>query len=141
MEAQPYKELSDVFLLALCCYREARGEPMEGKRGVCHVVRNRTQEPTWWGDDWKTVILKPYQFSSFNENDHNSGVWPLDDEPAWKDCLAAAGAVYKGVDEDLTQGAVFYHDTSIGWPKVWGNVAEYVNTINIGRLKFYRPLP
>ena len=141
MEAKPYNELSDLSLLALCCYREARGEPIEGKRGVCHVIKNRTLEPSWWGDNWSSVILKPHQFSSFNANDHNSGVWPQDDEPAWKECLAAAGMVYNGADEDLTQGAVFYHDTSIGWPRFWGNAEEYVNTINIGRLKFYRPLP
>jgi len=141
MEAVPYGQLSELKLIALCCYREARGEPLDGKRGVCHVIRNRVNQPSWWGGDWKSVILKPWQFSSFNVNDPNNSLWPPDDSPSWTDCLSAASGVYAGVDDDLTGGATFYHDTSMGWPKAWGSETEYVNTLNVGRLKFYKPIP
>lgn len=127
--------------MALCCYREARGEPFDGKRGVCHVIKNRADRPGWWGHDVPSVILKPWQFSSFNGNDPNAEVWPADESAAWTDCMAAAAAVLVGNDPDLTEGATYYHDTSIMFPKAWGNVLAYQNTLNVGRLKFYKPLP
>jgi len=141
MESVPYDDLSDLSLLALCCYREARGETIYAKRAVCHVIKNRTLKPGWWGSDWKSVILKPYQFSSFNSNDHNTYVWPVDNEASWTDCLAAASAVMVGDDPDVTEGAEFYHDSSISFPKAWGKREDYVNTLNIGKLSFYRHEP
>jgi spore germination cell wall hydrolase CwlJ-like protein len=140
MEAQPYGELSDLSLMALCCYREARGETIFGKRAVCHVIKNRASQPGWWGHDIQSVVLKPWQFSSFNPNDPNSTVWPADDSPSWTDSLSAASAVLIGEDQDSTDGATFYHDLSMGWPKAWGKESDYVNTLNIGRLRFYRPV-
>ena len=140
MESQAYSELSDLSLLALCCYREARGETIFAKRAVCHVIKNRTLKPGWWGNDWKSVILKPFQFSSFNSFDPNINVWPGDNEASWTDCLAAASAVMVGDDPDSTEGATYYHDTSMRWPAAWGNEADYVNTLNVGRLRFYRQL-
>lgn len=63
--------LSDVELLALCIYGEARGEPYEGKCGVAHVVLNRVKRHPRYGTGIKDVILKPYQFSCFLEADPN----------------------------------------------------------------------
>jgi len=140
MESITYTELSDLTLLALCCWREARGETFAGMRGVCHVIHNRTLKPGWWGHDWKSVILKPFQFSSFNSSDPNSYKWPEDDAPSWTACMAAASAIYTGQDEDLTEGATYYFDTSISWPKAWGKEEDFVNTLNLGRLRFFRPL-
>ena len=139
MESQPYSDLSDLSLMALCCYREARGEPFDGKRGVCHVIANRAAKPGWWGRDVPSVILKPWQFSSFNTTDPNSLIWPLDNDPAWTQCLAAAAGILVGQDPDLTSGATYYHDISIPFPKAWGAESGYVNTLIVGRLKFYRP--
>jgi spore germination cell wall hydrolase CwlJ-like protein len=140
MEAQPYGNLSELALLALCCYREARGETLFGKRAVCHVIKNRVSSPGWWGHDIVSVILKPWQFSSFNEQDPNSQVWPADEAPAWTDCLSAASAVLVGDDPDNTDGALYYHDVSMGWPANWGKESDFVNTLNIGRLRFYKPI-
>lgn len=139
MEATPYNQLSDQQLLALCCYREARGEPYDGKRGVCHVVNNRRLNPGWWGSTWPSVILKAWQFSSFNTNDPNNEIWPDDANPVWAECNAAALGVINGTDDDLTEGAQYYYDISISWPKAWGSESNYVNTLNVGRLKFFRP--
>ena len=43
-----------------------------------------------------------------------------------------------GGTTDPTEGAQYYYDNSISWPKAWGKESEYVNTLNVGRLKFYR---
>jgi N-acetylmuramoyl-L-alanine amidase len=137
-----YANLSDLSLLALCVWREARGEGSDGKRGVGHVIRNRVYGSThWWGKDWHSVILHPYQFSSFNADDPNSDRWPSDLDPSWGECLQAATPVYLAHDVDLTNGATFYYDTSISWPHAWGDQAAYENTLNVGRLKFWKLRP
>ena len=132
--------MSDLSLMALCCYREARGEPQDGKLGVCHVIQNRANKPGWWGTDVKSVILKRFQFSSFNTEDPNVDIWPMDNNPAWTQCLSAASAVLMGDDPDLTHGAVYYHDSSISFPKAWGKEENYVKTLVVGKLSFYRPI-
>ena len=137
----PYENLSDLHLIALAIWREARGEPIEGKRGVAFVIANRVRKPGWWGKDWKSVILKPWQFSSFNSNDPNSSKWPTDDsDPTFNDCLTAAYEAHDGLGADPTSGAFYYHDTSIPFPKAWGEESQYENTLTVGRLKFYKPI-
>src|SRR5882757_10602632 len=139
MIAQDYNDLSDLSLLELCVYREARGEGPEGKRGVAHVIRNRVYSGIrWWGSDWHSVILHPWQFSSFNASDPNSRHWPSDTDPSFAECCEAVIPVYNGVDEDLTDGATFYFDTSISWPAAWGDERNFINTLNVGRLKFFK---
>lgn len=133
--------LSDVDLLALCVWREARGGVYDEKRGVAHVIRNRVAKGGWWGDTIPGVILKPFQFSSFNANDVNANLWPQDSDTSWIDARAVAYTVNANADEDLTDGATYYHDLSVGFPKAWGWPSAYINTINIGRLNFYRPRP
>lgn len=66
-----FRKLDDVKLLALTIYGEARGEPLGGKVGVASVVMNRLKKGGWFGKTLKDVILKPYQFSCFNDNDPN----------------------------------------------------------------------
>ena len=139
MRPQPYTELTYLQLLELCVWREAQGEPYDGKRAVAHVVRNRVYGTTkWWGRDWESVILHPWQFSSFNKNDPNSRKWPEDTDPSFLDSQVAAESVYLGNDGDLTAGATFYHATSMGWPASWGDPNDYEETLSIGRHKFYR---
>jgi spore germination cell wall hydrolase CwlJ-like protein len=144
MIAQPYTNLSDLALLELCCWREARGEQFDGQRGVCHVIRNRSLVPSWWNGhiagSLSRVILQKYQFSSFNPGDPNETKWPADDDPAFAECCAAAMPVYLGYDEDNTAGACWYYDTSIGWPKAWGDQNLYVQTLAVGRLLFWKKL-
>jgi len=66
-----FRELDDVRLLALVVYGEARGEPLAGKIAVASVVLNRLKKNGWFGKTLKDVILKPFQFSCFNEDDPN----------------------------------------------------------------------
>jgi N-acetylmuramoyl-L-alanine amidase len=138
MEATPYEELDDAHLLALCIYREARGETFLGKRGVGCTVRNRVNAQSYFGRSYSAVILKPWQFSSFNANDPNSDVWPVDGEPVWVECMAEANDVLAGCD-DVTNGALFYFSPPlIAPPHAWGPV---IATAHIGNLNFYKPAP
>ena len=140
-----YSEMSDLALLQLCIWREARGEPYDGKRGVAHVVRNRSLVATWWNGrilgSLSRVILRPYQFSSFNPNDPNADKWPSDGDISFPECCAVALAVMGGSDADNTNGATYYFDTSIEWPAAWGAQSSYVETLDVGRLRFFKPSP
>jgi N-acetylmuramoyl-L-alanine amidase len=78
MIAQPYTDLSIPELLALCEWREADDQGVDGMRAVGHVVRNRADMPCWWGVDIQSVILKPWQFSSFDHGDPDERRWPDD---------------------------------------------------------------
>jgi len=66
-----FRELDDDKLLALVIYGEARGESYGGKVGVASVILNRLKKGGWFGKTIKDVILKPFQFSCFNDNDPN----------------------------------------------------------------------
>lgn len=129
-------------LLALCIWREARGESIAAKTGVAHVILNRCAmspaqgfEPTIEGN-----ILKPWAFSSFMDGDPNSVKYPEPEDqyllreldPSWTDSLAVA----RTPGEDPTGGAVFYFSAPLtDPPAAWGSVE--VSTV-IGGLTFCR---
>ena len=123
-------------LAALCVWREARGESAEGKRAVAWVIRNRALTPSWWGSGWSGVILKPFQFSSFNSSDPNAVKWPAKGDPAWMECLNAAAEVFEGeAQDDPTRGATHYYDDSIPKPE-W--TRAMIPVLKVGRLNFYK---
>lgn len=82
------------FMLALCVYREARGESDLGKQLVAQTILNRARDAK---DRWpKTivgVVCQPLQFSSFNRSDPNVNVFPKEGEVAWIKCVWAAERV------------------------------------------------
>lgn len=126
----PYN--SGIMLLALCVWREARSESYAGKLGVVWVLRNRSAMAPLEGfrHSIDEEILRPWQFSSFNENDPNSTKYPEENEPSWLDCLKAA----QSDEPDPTGGAVFYFSRPLKEPpKAWGNV---IPTADIGNLHF-----
>jgi Cell Wall Hydrolase len=144
VEAVPYDQLDDSHILALCIWREARGEMALGQRGVGCVVRNRIEAKSYFGHDYSSVILKPWQFSSFNApprtsiTDPNSDLWPVDGTTDWMGCLAEANDVLGGCD-DVTNGALFYFSPPLTQaPKAWGAV---IPTASIGHLSFWKPAP
>lgn len=137
MEAVPYGDLDESHLLALCIWREARGEGMFGRRGVGCTVRNRVGHGGY-GSGYSGVILKHYQFSSFNLSDPNSSKWPADGTLDWMGCLAEANEVLGGCD-DVTNGALFYFSQPLTQPPpAWGAV---IPTASIGHLSFWKPAP
>ncbi len=66
---QAFLNLKEDELLALCLYGEARNQGIHGLYAVGLVILNRLRLNQWFGNSLKEVILKPYQFSCFNEND------------------------------------------------------------------------
>lgn len=129
--------MTDKDLLALCVWRESRGESYLAKLGVAYVIRNRASQSKWWGKSIREVILKPYQFSSFNNNDVNFDKFPDTYDPSFIECSNVATHALEGTEPDPTSNSTFYFDKSLdAKPPKWAE--SYVHTIDIGRLHFYR---
>ena len=128
-------------LLALCIWREARGEPVDTKVAVAWSIRNRVNRPGWWGHDYESVILLPWQYSSFNHNDINATKMPVSNDPSWQDSLIAASAIFAqpALLADPTGGATSYFDMSMDThPPTWATDGSNVKTSDSGRLRFYK---
>lgn len=124
-------------LLALCVWREARGEPYRGKLGVAWSIRNRVYKHSWFGKDWEDVVLKPWQYSSFNTNDPNAVKLPgaPQQDPAWAECMQVAEDVYANVIADPTGGATHYHVATMSPPPPWAVTAQF--KVQLGNQLFY----
>lgn len=130
----------DLFLLALVIWREARGETPAAKQGVAWAVKNRALKPSWWGgSSYWSVILHPFQFSSFNHGDPNATKWPVPSDVSWSDSLEVAAGVISGNVLDNTSGATSYFDKSLdSKPPTWATDGSNIHTCDIGGLRFYR---
>ena len=125
-------------LLALCIFREARGQSRKVKLAVKHVVMNRVANPAGpyaRCKDIVTNVLAPKQFSSFNHGDPNATLLPSPssraDWQAWLDCCE----VVDSQDPDPTFGANHYFDKSIN-PPPWAEPSKA--TAVIGDMRFFK---
>lgn len=98
------------FALALCTWREARGEALYGKLLVCQTIENRVSDPRW-PETYIGVITQPWQFSAFNKNDPNALAFPAESDVAWRDSVAAASFVINAPTTLTT--ANHYHAKSV----------------------------
>lgn len=142
--SEPY-DSDPAQLLALCIWREARGESIAAKYGVAWVIMNRCKMAPAQGfkHDVPGNILHPWAFSSFMEGDVNATKYPEPTDPSWQDSLTVAESVTR--TEDPTNDAVFYFSLPLTSPPLkkdgtcaWGNVEH---AASIGGLQFYRIPP
>jgi len=70
MPTPELRELSEIEILALTIYGEARGESIEGQVAVGSVIRNRKSNR----DSYHDICLKREQFSCWNSTDSNVGL-------------------------------------------------------------------
>lgn len=132
-------EMYDIVLLGLCVWRESRNQPKVAQMGVAWSVKNRVLHPAWWGKDYVDVILKPYQYSSFNHNDPNAVKLPYPSDPSWQECLEVAQDVYQDISTDPTQGCTHYFDGSMdSHPPDWTTSGTMEHVTNLGELRFWR---
>jgi hypothetical protein len=134
---------SEVRLLAATMWAEARSEGEVGMRAVAHVIVNRIGDR--FGADVRSVVRAPAQFSAWNLGDPNR---PLAQHPeryatsgvnleTWEIAQRVAREVLSGQSVDPTDGALFYHTTTIRpW---WSRYGE--GRHEIGAHVFYRDVP
>ena len=127
---------ADRTFLALCLWREARGEQKEGRLAIASSILNRISSPTWSSNTVMGIIFQRLQYSSLTyASDPQLAVWPSDTDAVWKDCLTMADGVLARTITGPVGKADSYHDTSIK-PPAWATPEKFVT--QIGRLKFYR---
>ena len=146
MEVVAYDSLSELEITALCVWRESRGEMLSVRRCVAWSIRNRVSNPRWWNRPqgshpslWHSTVLKPWQYSSFNSGDPNETRWPVSDtDEGWKETRDVVAEAMSDPNPDPTSGATHYFDTSITFPKAWCNEIDWENTLNLGRIRFWK---
>lgn len=76
MRSDYIRSLSELDVLSLTVWAEARGECEEGQRAVAYVILNRVVDPKWWSreardgipdDTVAAVCLRSKQFSCWND--------------------------------------------------------------------------
>jgi hypothetical protein len=129
-------QMYEMVLLAITIWREARGESREAKIAVGCSVRNRVQNPKWWGTDYISCLTKKWQYSSMTDpKDRQLTTWPAATDDVFEECLEIAEGVISGrLVSPATPGADSYYDLSIPPPK-WA--AEDKRVGQVGRLIFY----
>lgn len=105
--------LLDRFMLALCVWREARGESPVGQLLVAQTVKNRVLDKRW-PDTYVGVITQPFQFSAFNKNDPNVMFYPGANDDTWLTCVAVADMVLAAPKPFTT--ANHYHTKAVSPP-------------------------
>jgi hypothetical protein len=83
--------MSDLVLLALVVWREARGESRLAKVAVAMSILNRVDRPSWWGNTISTVVGRRLQYSSMTcPGDPQLVKWPINTDPSYVECLKVA---------------------------------------------------
>jgi spore germination cell wall hydrolase CwlJ-like protein len=122
-------------LLALLVWREARNQTFQGMLAVAWSVRNRVMHSpaAWWGHTWAGVILKPYQYSSFNHDNPEVGLLPVEPADAvFAQCLMAAQRAYLNMNPELNPIGLathYYAPKSVKTEPEWRATATFVATI------------
>ena len=120
----PFEKVSDDKLLCLLLFGEARGEPKEGKQGVCHVVLNRLKVAPRYGKDLRGVCLRPYQFSCFLKSDPNLKLLKnlaANFNDTWMGpYLAIVQECRTGAVKDPTHGSTLYANLDVCTPSWLG---------------------
>jgi len=115
--------------MVLCIYFEARGENIETKIGIAHVVMNRSVSRH---KSFKDVVTEDKQFSWYN-----GGSIPEIEEPEvlWRCVRAAWICMVRRASGDTFKGANHFYDDSIK-PPWWSFTMKKVG--KLGKMHFYK---
>lgn len=127
-----------VYCLAQNIYHEARGEPMEGKLAVGHVVMNRMADKRFPKLACSVVKqggdrhLYRCQFTWWCDGRSDRAR----NRTAWEESVVIAYLIRAGLTRDPTGGALWYHTTSVH--PAWSRHLK--PDVTIGRHVFYTSL-
>lgn len=120
--------LSDLDCVALTIWGEARNQPVEGKIGVAHVIRNRYLSRRW-GESYPGVVFRRGQFSCWRPEGGAENYAALQalvdqvrqghmpDDPVLRECYWIAQGVLGGQCRDNVEGATHYYASGILAPR------------------------
>lgn len=124
-------KFSDSEILARTIYGEARNQGTDGICAVANVIMNRVKLNGWRGHDVRSVCLKPFQFSCWNQSDPNRAkiMAVTTADPIYEQCLEIAGAAIAGTLPDIVGNADSYQVINTGayWSKGLTPVATIID--------------
>lgn len=120
----------EIECLARNVYFESRGEPLKGQLAVIYTTLNRSKSGKFPNDLCK-VVYQPAQFSWTRQKNKQ-----IKEKEVYNDIKDTVHEVLRGEHKDVTQGATYFHATSIRRP-YW--VKGMRCTARIGGHAFYRP--
>lgn len=108
-------DLTDLETLCLTIWGEARGEGILGRAAVACVIKNRVDARTWYGNGYKEVCLKGWQFSAWNANDPNRErmLKVSSSDKRLIECGAIAELCLADGLRDVTNGSTHYHTAAV----------------------------
>ena len=130
----PIESQLELTLFAMLVKGEAEDQGWQGKLGVAHVVWTRHHSQKF-GRTLSDVILRPLQFSCFNQDDPGrKRIMTAVNNAVWQECFEAAWRVYQDDSIDPTGGADHYcrYDCNPSWKNT------KVQTCQIGDHCFFR---
>lgn len=136
----------DLHSMALCMWKEARGEGMLGMRAVAHVIKNRVGAEGF-PKTLHDVIYQKNAFTSMSvPADPEFNLIPPPGDVQFASCMTLAPLVLNESDIDLTDGARYYENAATATSGWFGRVIagpdglgteEHPYTGQIGKQKFY----
>lgn len=125
--------MTELFIVALCLFREARSEGYMGMTRVHDVIANRAADPgERWPNSRMGVVLQQKQFSAFNAGDTQNSMWPkIANEADWIAWIQAMRIARRGV---VQHPSINHYHTQDVAPK-WANGKE--PALKEGRHVFY----
>ncbi len=147
MSAQLIYDENDCASLALCAWREARGEGCDGMRAVMHVIVNRARR--WYGghcghsESIHHAVYAKNQFTSMSvPTDPEFHLMPSPTDPQYAEIRNLSREVLSGDDPDITNGALYYVNPKTmvsAWfeETIICDPANHPETARIGHHVFY----
>jgi hypothetical protein len=146
-----YEEaMTDTELLALCIWREDRGDGVTGMTAVACVIVNRVRKS---GKTYSQIIMAPFQFTSMSvASDPEYALLPKPGDPSYAQALTIASQAIAGVLEDITGGSTLYwapvgiqsdktitlgNGSVVPFPQHW-NMAVVSDPVEIGKQIYLR---
>lgn len=130
-------------LLSRLLRGECANQPPLGKLAVAHVILNRAKIGGWYGkgiSGVNGVIMKPWQFSCFNEDNPRLPI--LANETPPEACTHIAELVLNANTKDPTFGATFYYAPKAmippGTEPKWVKDGSTILTVVIADHRFYK---
>jgi len=132
----------DVNSVALCAWKEARGDGQDAMRAVMHVIANRVGVPGF-AQTVHDVVYGKNQFTSMSvPTDPEFNLQPQAGDPQFAFCMSVAASVLNGSDPDLTNGARWYDNpktATSGWfaRVIVDDPASHPMVATIGQQQFF----
>lgn len=131
----PLESQSELTLLGMVIWGEARGEPDAGKYAVGYTVINRWKQQSWYGKSISTVITFPWQFSCMNpKTPALKKMMNLKNIPSWQKCIRIAHEIYtnESIAHDyIMKRATHFHSVNISprWTKAMRRLGRIGNHV------------